>query len=171
MKNSILLVLASILLFSCGKKDENKAVLWNANNNMDASLFWINTNTVSQGITHSGLFSSKLDSLVEYGIGIDAKFSDITTSVPKKVKVHCWIYSTEANLDAGLVCDPNNNGQSINWQSFNLQTSISKANEWIEFKTSFDLPESITPDSQLKIFFWNPKKKIFYIDDIEITLE
>lgn len=171
MKTIGILIICTVFLISCGKNSDNNNSLWSVNSNLDATNIWINTNTLCQGNTHSGLFSSKIDSLVEYGIGIGAKFQDMTTSVPKKVNIHCWIYSNEPNLDASVVCDPNLNGQCLNYQNFNLQTSIPKSNEWIEFKTSFDLPENITPDTELKVYFWNPLKKTFFVDDIEITLD
>lgn len=171
MKYTSLLLVSIVLLISCGKNNENSNSLWNVKSNLDDVNIWINSNTLCQGNAHSGLFSSKIDSLVEYGIGISVKLQDMTTSVPKKANVHCWIYSNEPNLDASIVCDPNLNGQCLNYQNFNLQTSIPKSNEWIEFKTSFDLPENITPDTDLKIYFWNPSKKTFFVDDFEVSLE
>ncbi len=171
MKKIGFIAIVSVLLISCGKTEEKKNFIWETSSNLDANNFWINSVTLTKGNAHSGLFSSKIDTLIEYGIGIAAKFNDLSEKLPKKVNVHCWIYSTVPNLDAGLVCDPNNNGQSLNWQSFNLQPIIQKANEWTEFKTSFDLPEEITPDTELKLFFWNPKKMTYYVDDLEISLE
>ena len=171
MKNLVFIAVISVLLISCGKTEEKKNSIWEVSSNLDANNFWINANTLAKGTAHSGLFSSKIDTLVEYGIGIAANFSDLSEKLPKKVNIHCWIYSTVPNLDASLVCDPNVNGKSLNWQAFNLKPTITKANEWTEFKTSFDLPEEITPDSQLKLFFWNPNKQIFFVDDLEISIE
>jgi len=171
MKNIGLFAFVLFMIFACGKTDENKNCLFHATNNLDANNFWINTNTIAKGTAHSGLFASKIDTVVQYGIGIAAKFNDLTSTLPKKVTIHCWIYSNEPNLDAGLVCDPNINGKSLNWQSFNLKTTILKAKEWTEFITSFDLPKNSTPDTELKIFFWNPNKKTYFVDDFEVTLE
>lgn len=171
MKNIGLFAITLVMVFACGKTEEKKNSLFSASSNLDINNFWINSVTLTKGITHSGLFASKIDTMVEYGIGIAAKINDLATVLPKKVTVHCWIYSNEPNLDGSLVCDPNINGQSLNWQSFNLTTAIPKAKEWTEFSTTFDLPKNLTPDTELKVFFWNPKKKIYFVDDFEITLE
>ena len=171
MNKILLLVIATVMLFACGKTDENKSGLFSASNNFDLSSSWINTQTIVNELSHSGKFSSKMDSTQEYGIGIRAKFNELTDKLPKKVNVHCWIYSKSPVLEATLVCDPTINEQSISWQGLDLKTKITKANEWIEFNHSFDLPKNITPDSKFLVYFWNPKKVIFYVDDLDISLE
>jgi hypothetical protein len=171
MNKNVLFTVISIILFACGKSDEKKLNLFSASNTFEENNFWINTNTIAKGLSHSGLFSSKIDSTLEYGIGIGSKFNNLTERLPKKVKVHCWIYSKSPNLDATLVCDPTINDQSINWQGLELKTKIIKANIWVEFTTTFDLPKNITPDSRLLVYFWNPKRVSYYVDDLDISLE
>ena len=171
MKKNVFILLSAIFLFSCGNKDENKNALWSVENNLDATNYWMNTNTLTKENPHSGLFSCKLDSGAEYGIGLTANFQDLTKSLPKKVNIHCWIFSTRENLDAGIVCDPNINNQVLNWQSFNLQSSVTKANEWVEIKATMDLPQNITPETQFRLYFWNPNKLTYFVDDLEISLE
>jgi len=171
MKNIGLFAIVSIMIFACGKADDKKNSLFSATNNMDANNFWINTNTIAKGNAHSGLYAAKIDTSFEYGIGIAAKIDDLSTTLPQKVYVHCWVYSSVSNLNAFLVCDETQNGQTLGWENFDLKTITKNANEWIELTASYNLPKNITPDSKLSVYFWNPKKQVFFVDDFEVTLE
>lgn len=171
MKNLLYFLVLSSFLISCGSNDEKKNALFSVTNNMDNSAMCINTNTITNGPAHSGSFSSKLDSAFEYSFGIGSKFSSFNSKLPKKVFVTVWINSTVPNLDASIVCEQNINGKSLKWKDFPLIESVKKANEWVEVKTSFDMPANITPDTELKVYVWNPKKHLFYVDDMEIWME
>jgi hypothetical protein len=171
MKNVGLFAIILIFIFACGKTAEKNNSLFSVSNNFDSNVSWINVNTITKGLTHSGIFAAKMDTTIEYGIGIGSKFNDLLDKLPKKVNVHCWVYSNTPNIDATLVCDPTINDQSINWQGLNLKDKIIKAKEWTELTTSFDLPKNITPDTKLLVYFWNPNKLIFYVDDLDISLE
>lgn len=171
MKIYILFVFTCLIIFSCGKKEEAGNELFRASNNLDESTLWLNTNTIVKSTAHSGLYSCKLDTNVEYGIGISTKVKDLTDKLPKKVFIKCWVYSTIANLDASIVCNPLLNSQVVDWKNYDLKKDISKANEWIEINTSFDLPKNMTPDTELRIYIWNPKKMSFFVDDLEFSIE
>jgi hypothetical protein len=160
-----------ILLLGCGKSDDNKSALFSLNNNFDAGNFYINNAPAVKGTAHSGQYAYKVDSTAEYGIGIAAKFNDMSSTLPKKASFKCWVFATIPAVNASLVCDPNINGQSLNYQLFDLKNVVLKANEWIEVKGSFDLPKNITPDTELKMYFWNPNKTVFLVDDFEISIE
>lgn len=171
MKNLIYSLILISFLFSCSNNDEKKNAIFSTTNDMDNSVMWINTNTIVKGTAHSGFFSSKLDSTKEFGIGLGSKFENFNSKLPKKVFVKLWVYSLVPNLDAAIVCDPNINGKSLKYQSYSFVEPIKKANEWIEVKTSFDMPSNITPNTELKVYIWNPKKHLFYIDDMEVWME
>lgn len=162
----------AIIFFSCGEKQNKDNSLFTTANNFDAHFFWINTNTITRVKSNSGFYSAKIDTAVEFGIGISARIEELTGSVvPGKVEVRCRIFSPVSKPDASIVVDPVANNQTLGWQSHNINEDIIKPNEWTEVTANFKLPENITPDTELKIYFWNPNKMLFYVDDIEISLE
>ncbi|MBI5538711.1 MAG: hypothetical protein HY951_01530 [Bacteroidia bacterium] len=171
MRNFILFIIASVLIFGCGKKEEKGNEIFSTSNNLDANNLWLNTNTIFKGNAHSGLYSSKLDTAAEYGIGINPILKNISDKLPKKITIKCWVYSTVPNLDASIVCNPLLNSQVVDWKNYDFKTIVTKANEWTEITASFDLPKNITLDTELRAFVWNPNKLTFFVDDFEFSIE
>jgi hypothetical protein len=171
MKKYILFIFTCVILFGCGKKEETSNALFSTSNNKDSANFWMNINTITKGTAHTGYYASKLDTLFQFGIGLNPKVKDLTDKTPKKVTVKCWVYSTTPNLEASIVCDPIINGEKLGWKNFDFKPVIKKANEWTEVIATFDLPKNITPDTELGVYIWNPNKLMFFVDDFEFSIE
>ena len=52
-----------------------------------------------------------------------------------------------------------------------FQDQIKGSKTWSEIVLNASLPESAAPGTILKVYGWNPKKKVGYIDDLAIDFK
>ena len=129
---------------------------------------WMNLNTLSKDKAHSGKFSSKLDSLTEYGFGFSNTFNNLSDTLPLSVDVSVWLYYPQLKTNGVLVLSIDSIGTNIFWKGVPLGDSIKTANQWQEIKVTFELPKKIMPSDQLRIYVLNPEKRLFYMDDLSL---
>jgi len=168
MKKVLLFVAMVAMIVSCNNKTKNNGNTFT--NDLDNVKMWNNPVNVIKGIAHSGNYACKLDTSNIYSFGFNILAGDIFIKAPKKINISLWAYSLTVSPDASIVIEINKNGQQIFWKNAGF-LPVTKAKEWIEVKTSFDLPANLDPKSELRIYVWNPKKLDFYIDDFNITFE
>lgn len=167
MRKILLFAVMSVILFSCNKTGKKANEF---SNDMDNIKIWGSSESIVKGFAHSGSYVSKLDSLTAYSFGMQSVFENILKKTPKKIIVTYWVYSLKPNPDASLVVDVNNNGQPKFWKSSSLK-DVSKAKEWTEVISTFDMPANLDIKDEVKIFVWNPNKMELYIDDFNISFE
>jgi hypothetical protein len=132
------------------------------------NLAWINQNTLSKDVAHSGMFSSKLDSLTEFSYGYSSTFNNLSDTLPVSVDVSVWIYYSQLKINSSLVISIDSVSKNIFWKGVPLADSIKAANQWQEIKVTFELPKKIMPTDNLKIYVLNAEKRNFYMDDLSL---
>jgi len=174
MKKFIILaviICAVLLIAACsGGKDKDAKVpgVTTFTNDME-STGWINQYTLSKEIAHSGKFSSRIDSIMQYSFGFSEFFKNISDTLPEQVNIDLWLLYPQTGINSTLVVSIDSIGKSIFWTGQELKDSVKTANQWKEVKTSFTLPVNIMPTDKISIYVWNKDKKAFYIDDMKVS--
>lgn len=188
MKRILAIMLVGVTLWGCSgsdqkatnatadpAKDQNKVVISNDLENAAAIVpSWSNEKTVVKmdgAPAHSGQFVTMVDDQFAYSYGFREFVDNINQSIPKKVIVKGWVYSTVASPDISIVLDISENNQPVDWKAYSLKANITEPNKWIEYSAKFDINKPIQSSNLVKIFAWNVSKKLAYFDDFEITFE
>lgn len=157
----------SVMLFSCNNTEKEVKKI---TNDMEDAKTWGGESLVVKDVAHLGIYSCRLDSTHVYSSGFQSTFNKILNDVPKKVKVNVWVYSLQPKPDASIVVEVSNNGKSKSWKNSGLE-GVLKVKEWTEVSALFDLPSDLDINDQVKIFVWNPNKRVLYVDDLDISFE
>lgn len=174
MKIFILVLLIALSFISCTKKKKDNASTAAKlvfSSNMDCFDCWSNTSTLKSGIAHSGLYSSKLDSSTEFSYTFTQQYKYISPNKVSKVNVTIWGYFPNADIKAQLIIAVDSANKSRLWESTKLEDKIKTSNTWTEVTFSATLPAKISENDILKVYVWNPVKRAFYVDDMEISFE
>lgn len=165
---ALLLVIMAVFAACSGNKpaEREPGTILVASNLDD--LGWMNQHTLSKDVTHSGMFSSKLDSLTEYSFGYSNTFNNLSDTLPLSVDVSVWLYCPQLKINSSLVISIDSVNKNIFWKGVPLADSIKAANQWQEIKVTFELPKKIMPTDNLKIYVLNPEKRNFYMDDLSL---
>ncbi len=175
MKNRIhpiynLLLISAILFASCAKDKKNELVYFNDLENIKG---WTggknNEETILKGLARSGQFSSKTDSLFQYGVGFTIKLSDLSEQPVKKVKASIWVNVPDIRSEAALIISVDSAGKNISWTSKSIKDFVKKTDEWTEVISEVQFPEMKTSkDYSLTTYIWNTGKFPVLADDSRI---
>ena len=132
------------------------------------NLSWMNQNTLSKDVAHSGMFSGKLDSLNQFSFGFSNTFNNLSDTIPTSVDVSVWIYYPQLKISSSIVISIDSVGKNIFWKGFPLNDSIKAVNQWQEVKVTFEIPKKVMPTDNVKIYVWNTDKRTFYMDDMRL---
>lgn len=173
MKTCIVIAVAIALFAGCTKKKGKKEseIKLAFSSNMECVDCWSNVGTLKQGIAHSGTYASKLDSANEYSYAFVQTFKNIKPNQVKKVNVKVWGYFPNADIRAQLVIAIDSASKSKFWEGMKLEDKIKTANTWTEVTFSVLLPATCSDNDVFKVYVWNPSKRTFFIDDLEVTFE
>ena len=164
-----LIFIALFAIVSCGdKKDKQDANSVKFSNDMENNLQWMNTNTLVKDKAHSGDYVCKMDSTHEYSFGFYYKFEKMNTKLPKKAKVNLFAFAQSSCEKVQLAIEVDSLGKTIFWTSKPIEKKLSTPNQWIEVAEEFDFPQNILPSYDVKVYVWNPKKKNFLLDDLNV---
>ena len=165
-----LLLLFVIIAFSaCSGKTSKEGEPGNILKSSDLeNEGWMNQNTLSRDVAHSGEFSSKLDSTNEDSYGYSNTFNHLGDTLPTSVDVSVWIYSPQLKINGSIVLSIDSVNKHIYWTGLLIKDSIKAVNQWQEIKAPFEIPKKILPTDNLKIYVLNPDKIKFYMDDIKL---
>jgi hypothetical protein len=163
----LLVIMVVIAACSENKPAEREPGTMLVANDME-NMSWINLQTLSKKMAHSGRFSSKLDSLTEYSFGYSNTFSNLSDTLPFSVDVSVWIYYPQLKIKSSLVISIDSVNKNIYWKGVPLADSIKAANQWQEVKVTFELPKKIMPSDQIRIYVLNNEKSSFYMDDLSL---
>lgn len=113
-------------------------------------------------------FSYRLDSLNEYSPGFSWKTKEINQGNFDEIRIKVMAFCTDTIRDLPIVISVDNaeKGNYI-WASSKIE-NFASPNEWAPAFFVFPLPEIISQEDELKIYIWNPKKQVVYLDDLTI---
>jgi len=117
----------------------------------------------------SGKYSFHLDSLNEYSPGFATKIGEMNAGNFDEIRIKVMAFCSDSIRDLPIVISVDNvqKGNYI-WASSKIE-NFAGPNEWAPAFFVFFLPEIISPEDDLKIYIWNPKKQVVYLDDLTIS--
>ncbi|OFY87589.1 MAG: hypothetical protein A3F72_05630 [Bacteroidetes bacterium RIFCSPLOWO2_12_FULL_35_15] len=119
---------------------------------------------------HSGLFTTKVDSLIEYSDGLS--FTVTPAFLNKKnivLKTSFWKYDDQPQSHAKFVVSIDTpDGKNYFWRALN-ETAANSKKGWEKVTGAIELPLLKTAQYRISIYLWNLGKKQILIDDIEVT--
>lgn len=166
-KRSFYLSAVLFLIFGCNSKNNNSVII---QSNMENDYCWINTNSITKGMAHSGNFACRLNKDIEYGFGYTNKFENINNKLPKKVIVSFYANAINSVEEVNMVVQIDSiEGITKFWQGKLLKKYLKETNKWIEINEIFELPADILLSYKISLYFWNPGRKEVLFDDLKIT--
>lgn len=117
----------------------------------------------------SGKYSYRLDSLNEYSPAFAGKTGEINQGNFDEIRIKVMAFCSDTIRDLPIVISVDNAGKgNYIWASSKIENFVSP-DEWSPAFFVFPLPEIISPEDELKIYIWNPKKQTVYLDDLAIS--
>lgn len=131
----------------------------------------LNANTISAGAGFSGGMRSSLLPETEFGAGTSFKLSDLLQ--PERdsiIQVRFQVNAQGKLNDVLAVCSIESDGSTLQWDGFNV--SYEKINTWQQATFDFRIkPESIQPNSVVKIYVWNRGRSALQMDDLHVQFK
>jgi Carbohydrate binding domain len=143
-------------------------------NDFESLEGWAPTNpSLTTVKAHSGRYSVKVDSGVEYGISYISPLSKASPTRLQKVQVSAWVMRMGKDANANLVVEvknPANDAQKIFWESLEIGKETKAVNEWTEVKKTFTLPATIEAAHELRVYLWRAgATQPVFLDDVVIS--
>ena len=124
---------------------------------------------------HSGKHSLNIQSQNEFCVTLKTTVKNIFVD-NNCVNISAWIFATDT-FNAQMVMDIGNPKEKHEWQAKLLNHFVKSPSpkgegqgvRWQEVFATFEMPSSVYPDDEVKIYLWNPGKNSFYLDDFTIS--
>ncbi|MFM8916414.1 MAG: hypothetical protein ACKOGP_01570, partial [Bacteroidota bacterium] len=131
----------------------------------------LNTSAISAGNSFSGGMLSSLGPEIEYGAGTSFNLNDMFKSgKDSTIKVRFQVYSQDKLNDVLAVCSIESDGATLQWDGFSVP--YEKIKTWQQAEFDFRIkPESIKPNSIVKIYLWNRGRSSLQMDDLYIQMK
>ena len=115
---------------------------------------------------HFGSHSLQVESKNEFCITLKTNVSAIFRQ-NNVVNISAWVFpadtfNTQAVMDIG-------DNKSHEWKAIILKPFVKAIGKWQEVFATFELPASVFPDEEVKIYLWNPGKNSFCLDDFTVS--
>ena len=149
---------------------ENRVTL----NDFEALDGWMPAVPLTAERAHSGRYSIKVDKDAEYSLGYSNPLGKVSPTKIKKLTINAWALRTGSEAKAVIVVEitnPANPTAKPYWQSMDMYQQVKTFNTWTKVTKDFELPATILPTSQLRVYMWRagaPGQATF-LDDFEIT--
>lgn len=116
-------------------------------------------------LSFNGNNSSIVTAENEFGLTIDLNEKINSKKAIKTLNVK-FLYLSKGKNPSNLVLSFENNEQDKYYNSFPVIPD--STNKWVSKDFTFDLPNYNSNSKNFKLYFWNPNKETFYVDDITI---
>jgi hypothetical protein len=131
-----------------------------------------NLQTLTTEKAFSGKISSKLSAENEYSAIIIKQCDTLDFSgQTKKISFKAKISGTPDNYNEAIivVSVDDTAGKNLYWDGKAITTNVNDRGEWKTIGADFIIePNLLKVGNIIKLYIWNPKKKGFYIDDLEL---
>jgi len=171
MKLKIIAAIFLLIIYSFSGISQNHVYLNNLEDE-DIEGNWFGLNTIDSISAHSGLYYSKTDSLVHYGLGIEQEFPDDLVRKNTMVLISGYVKSNTKNNRAMFVGTLISDTETLLWKGIPLAPIFKDENTWFHFSDSVLIPTSLTVDSKIKAYLWNQDKTVTTgIDDLRFEFK
>jgi hypothetical protein len=115
-----------------------------------------------------GKYSYRMDGLNEYSPGFAMKIKEINGGNLSRILVKVMAFCPDPIADLPIVISVDNaeKGNYI-WASSKIK-NYAIPGQWSPAFFVFEMPEILASEDELKIYIWNPKKQMVYLDDLLI---
>jgi hypothetical protein len=130
------------------------------------------TNRISDSVYRSGMHSLQILPYKEYTPCYSILMTDLGEKLPQYIDVDFWVFNPgNLPVDASLVCSMDINDSNVARQSKAIPSLINKPPSWQKVHSRFVIPAGMTREPWIRIYFWNPKKASFFVDDLTVVFE
>ncbi|TGE26498.1 hypothetical protein [Hymenobacter metallicola] len=131
---------------------------------------WLPENpSLTQEKAHTGKYSVKVDSNIEYGVTYINKLGRLSPTRINKFHLKAWTFLTKPG-NAALVFQIMNPDQS-GTNAFYEKIDLEKVDAWTLVEKDLTLPAVVDPNSQVRVYLWRANATgPVYLDDIELTV-
>jgi hypothetical protein len=130
------------------------------------------TNRISDSVYRSGMQSLKILPYKEYTPCYSVLMGDLGEKLPQYIEVSFWVFNPgKLPVGASLVCSMDINDSNVAWQAKEILPVIKMPPSWQEVHSKFIIPEGISREPVIRLYFWNPKKASFFVDDLTVDFE
>jgi hypothetical protein len=125
-------------------------------------------NNLDSTNSYSGVYSEKLNDTHDFS----SSFSFVSEKVMQNavLKVSFWGEFNE-NTEALVVIDIYRGENQIFWRGNNISDFYNPNYNWQKVISIFNVNDELQKNDEIKIYIWNPKKEVLWIDDLKIALQ
>lgn len=164
---------SGIRIYSKSKNYEVKPlkVFFQEQNNFEKALWANDKEHLSHEKSYRGIYSCKLDSLSEYGSTFERTIARMQAKPGATVDVKLMAYLTDSASKAALVISLDGKNGQVFWRAWDMKPYyFDKVNQWQKVFLSAPLPDDLNNSDVLKVYVWNQRKELLYVDDVQITI-
>jgi len=89
---------------------------------------------------------------------------------PTVILAEFWVrYPVSVSGGVRIVFSVEEEDRVIEWKSAEITNQVSDTDVWNRISTGFSIPDSLSPDTRLRVYMWNPKRVPIYVDDMVIS--
>jgi len=116
----------------------------------------------NDSVFQQGPGDAEVSEIYEFTGKTSKAMKDFKGGYPAVVRVNCKIMIPGGTLPgAKIVCSVERNGQSVVWQSFEMDPLIKEQDKWNQIVAKFDIPKGSWSDAYIKVYCWNQKHASF----------
>jgi hypothetical protein len=125
---------------------------------------------------HSGHFSLKMDSMLQFSPAFSIPFKDMTHSDYAWIRVTVWVYPVHAlsETPCSLVVTFQHGNGAYKYRAYDLDNPVNsrklKLDQWNKITVDYLTPEIRRKSDKLVVYIWNRGKKDIYFDDLKVEL-
>ncbi|QJX46931.1 hypothetical protein HMJ29_08290 [Hymenobacter taeanensis] len=130
--------------------------------------------TLTRERAHSGMYSMRVDPAHEYSMTYSVVIGQMSPRKVKKIKLSAWVFLPSENTKAILgvqIVDPDQGYKEVFGDGVKMET-VKEYNKWVQVEKVMELPETLAPTHNLKLFLWRAAAvDPVYVDDVRLTIE
>ena len=116
----------------------------------------------------SGKYSYRLDSLIEYSPGFARKTGEINHGNFDEIRIKVMAFCSDTLTDFPIIVSVGNAEKGLYIYASSQVGNFVSPGEWMPGFLVFEMPEILSPEDELRIYIWNPRKQTVYLDDLAI---
>jgi len=128
--------------------------------------------SISDSVHHSGMYCAKILPDKEYTPVFSVPMKDLGEKLPRYINFDFWALNPGSlQNEALVVCSIDKGDTNLVWQSQPLAPIFTQKLKWQKITNRFVIPDGLKRDPVIKLYIWNPKKSVFFVDDLNVVLE
>lgn len=152
--------------FGINEQTQDAVVIYKTNMEPDSTC------SISPLITkeksNSGNYSCKINKEQQYSIGINKSMTELKSA--QALNISAFV-NYQAGSDPRLVVSIEKKGNALFRQELEITKQYLVADEWTSIVMTATIPDNISEDAELKVYFWNPAEAAAFVDDIAIQVD